>query len=260
MTDQNDAMFREVDEELRRDQLKKVWEQYGTYILAGAAAIVIGVGGNQWWQGRRIAAAESAGARFEEALELSTAGKADEAKKALDAIAGGRRDAYATLAKLAMAGAAVKAGKTDEALGAYEAVAKEASDEIVRDFARVQSATLKVDTADFTEIKNRLNDLIGDKNPWRYIARELWGVAALKAGNLDEAKQMLAPLSADPRASADVRERAGAIMALVIEAEQEKTAPIKVELEKTDPPAAPATKSEAPAPAGPAPKAKAGKR
>ena len=56
------------------------------------AAIVVGVGGNQWWQGRRIAAAEAAGARFEEALDLTASGKTEEAHKALSAIAAGRRD------------------------------------------------------------------------------------------------------------------------------------------------------------------------
>jgi len=256
MSMQDDALFREVDEELRRDQLKKLWEQYGTYFLAAAALIVVGVGGNQWWQGRRIAAAEAAGSRFEEALDLLQTGKADEAQKALGSIAGGRRDAYATLARLSLAGEDVKAGKTAEAIAAYEAVAKDSPDQLIKEFARLQAAALKIDSADFTEMKNRLNDLIGDKSPWRYMARELWGVAALRSGQADEARQVLAPLSADPRAPAAVRERAEAMMSMVVAAELEKSAPAKLELEKTDPPAA-ATKSETQPP--PAPAAKGGR-
>ena len=109
---------------------------------------------------------------------------------------------------------------------------------LIKDFARLQIAALKIDTADFTEVQNRLNDLIGDKNPWRYTARELLGLAAIRAGKLDEARKTLAPLSADPRAPAAVRERAGALMNMVVAAELEKSAPAKVEIEKTDDPPA----------------------
>src|SRR5262249_27520282 len=105
---------------------------------------------------------------------------------------------------------------------------------LIKDFARLQSVALKIDSADFTEVQNRLNDLIGDKNPWRFMARELLGVAAIRAGKLDEARNTLAPLSADPRAPGTIRERAGAMMSLVVAAEQERSAPGKVELEKTE--------------------------
>ena len=256
MSMQDESLFREVDEELRRDQLKRLWEQYGTYFLAGAALIIVGVGGNQWWQGRRTAAAEAAGARFEEALTLVQSGKADEAQKALAGIAGGPRGAYATLSRLSLAGEAVKTGRTEEAAAAFEAVAKDAPDQLLKDFARLQAATLKIDSADFTDMKNRLNDLIGDKSPWRYMARELWGVAALRSGNADEARQVLGPLSADPRAPAAVRERAEAMMSIVVSAELEKSAPAKVELEATEPPAAGAKSEGAPSAA---PAAKGGK-
>ena len=256
MSQENEALFREVDEEPRRDQRTRLWEEYGTYFVAGAALIIVGVGGNQWWQGRRIAAAEAAGARFEAALDLATAGKSEEAQKAFAGIAAGRRDAYAVLARLSLAGDAVKSGRTDDAVAAYEGVVKDASDPLLKDYARLQAAALKIDTADFTEMQNRLNDLIGDKSPWRYVARELWGLSAIRTGKSDEARQVLAPLSTDPRAPAAVRERAEAMMSMVVAAEMEKTAPAKIELEKTEPPAA-ATKG--PAPAGTPPAVKGGK-
>jgi hypothetical protein len=44
-------LFDEVDEDVRRDQLKKLWEQYSIYIVAGAFLIVAAVGG---WRGYRI--------------------------------------------------------------------------------------------------------------------------------------------------------------------------------------------------------------
>ena len=237
MATERDSLLREVDAELRRDQLQMIWDQYGTYIIGAVAALLVGVGGYKWWDGRRTAAAEAAGQRFEQALNLAEAGKADEALKAFAAIAGGTRSNYAVLAQLALAGQSAKAGKVDDAVTAYEAAASRADDALIKDYARLQSTSLKIDTIDFTEAQNRLNDLIADKNPWRYMARELLGVAAVRAGRMDEARNTLAPLSADPRAPAAVRERAGALMNLVVAAELERSAPAKIEFEKTDTPA-----------------------
>lgn len=246
MTMERDALMREVDEELRREQFKRLWDQYGTYIVAAALALLLGIGGYKWWEGRTIANAERAGQQFEQALDLAAAGKTDEAQKLLQTITSGGGGSYPALAQLALAGQAAKDGKADVAAAAFDAAAANSSDQLVKDFAKLQSMSLKIDSADFTEVQNRLNDLIGDTNPWRYLARELLGVAALRSGKLDEARSVLAPLSADPRAPADMRERAGALMNLVVSAELARTAPGKVELEKVDEP--PSAK-EAPAPA-----------
>ncbi len=256
MTMERDALMREVDEELRREQFKRIWDQYGTYILAAAVALLVGVGGFKWWQSSKIAAAERAGQQFEQALDLTGAGKPDEARKIFQTIADGSGGSYAALAQLKIAGQSVQDGKTEAAVAAFEAAAAAASDELVKDFARLQGVSLKIDSADFTEVQNRLNNLIGDKNPWRYLARELLGVAALRSGKLDEARSVLAPLSADPRAPADLRERAGALMNLVVSAELARTAAGKVELEKVDDPA---PSSEAPASAKSSPEGGAAK-
>ncbi len=253
MTMERDALMREVDEELRREQFKKLWAQYGTYIIGAALAVLVGIGGYKWWEGSKIATAEHAGQQFEEALDLASAGKLDDAGKLLQTIGSSASGSYAALAQLALAGQAAKEGKTDAAVTAFDAAAANSSDQLVKDFARLQSMSLKIDSADFTDVQNRLNDLIGDTNPWRYLARELLGVAALRSGKLDEARSVLAPLSADPRAPNDMRERAGALMNLVVSAELARTAPGKVELEKV---AEPAPVKQAPAPVKEPPRGK----
>ncbi len=265
MTMERDALLREVQDELRRDQLQKLWDQYGTYFIGGAVAILALIGGYKWWEARRAAAAELAGSQFEQALEFIGAGNEVEARKVLNTI-GAARSSYGALAQLSLAGQAVKAGNTDAAVAAYEAAAAKADDTLIKDFARLQSVSLKIDTADFTEVQNRLNDLVGDKSPWRYMAREIVGVSAIRAGRLDDARNLLAPLAADPRASAAVRERAGALMSIVVAAELAKSAPAKVELEKTEASDAPASagdvspsKADTPRPKAASPKGGAAK-
>ncbi|HEY4986280.1 MAG TPA: tetratricopeptide repeat protein, partial [Bradyrhizobium sp.] len=38
-------IFREVEEEVRRERLEKIWKLYGDYIVAGIALLVIAVAG-----------------------------------------------------------------------------------------------------------------------------------------------------------------------------------------------------------------------
>lgn len=253
MSMERDALMREVDEELRREQFQKLWNQYGTYMVGAALAVLIGVGAYKWNEGRTAAAADRAGQQFEEALNLVAGGQEADARKVLQSISAGSGAAYPVLAQLAIAGQNVKSGNTSDASTAYELAASKATDPLIRDYARLQSAALKIDSADFTEVKNRLNDLIGDKNPWRYLARELLGVAAIRSGQLEEARGLLAPMSADPRAPAAARERAGALMNVVVAAELERTASGKVELEKTEEPAAADSPAKTPPPRNTAP-------
>lgn len=225
MAQNEDSLFREVDEELRREQLKRLWDNYGTYILGAVAAIVLGVGGVKWWQASREGAAEAAGSRFEQAIAQATGGKSDEAVKALQSIAKGDAPGYAALAQLAIAAEALKAGNDAQALTAYETVGSaNGLDPLIRNYAMLKIAALKVDSADFTEIQNRLKDLMVEGSPWRFAARELVGVSALNAGKLDEARKALEPLVTDAVAPQGVRERAGALMSMVVETELARAA------------------------------------
>ena len=75
-------IFQEVDEEVRREQLKKLWERYQNYVFAGAFLILAAVGGwrgYDWWQAKQAA---ETGAAFEAAQTLSQEGKHAEAETA----------------------------------------------------------------------------------------------------------------------------------------------------------------------------------
>ena len=50
-------IFNEVDEEVRREKLKRLWDRYQVFIIGGAILIVGLVGGwrlNQWWESKRL--------------------------------------------------------------------------------------------------------------------------------------------------------------------------------------------------------------
>ncbi|MGH6814353.1 MAG: tetratricopeptide repeat protein [Hyphomicrobiaceae bacterium] len=221
MADQRDELIREVDEELRRERLQKLWDQYGIYAIGVAVLFVASIAGYKVWESRAIAAAEQAGQRYEAAARLAAQGKPADALEAFSALAKDAPAGYEALARLRAAGAASKAGKTSETVVMYEALAADTGiDPLFRDFAKLQAAALKIETADWTEMQNRLNDLVRDGNPWRYSARELLGLAAYKAGKSKEAREALEPLAADRRVPAAIAGRVRILMDLVVAAER----------------------------------------
>ena len=48
-------IFREIDEELRRDQLLKVWRLYGRYIIAAVVVALAIAGGIVAWRNHQLA-------------------------------------------------------------------------------------------------------------------------------------------------------------------------------------------------------------
>jgi len=225
MVEQRDQLAREIDEELRREQLLKIWEQYGNYIIAVAVLIIVGVGGVKYYQHRTTLAAEAAGSRFVTAARQIADSKSD-ARKELEGIAAEGPTGYATLARLRLAAADAAAGKTIEAANAFDEIAKVGgADSLLRDYARVQSAMLRVDVANWTDMQNRLNDLAAEGNPWRYSARELLGLAAYKAGRTQEARQEFERLASDREVPQSIAERARIMTGVIAQAELAKSIP-----------------------------------
>ncbi|MGE0848214.1 MAG: tetratricopeptide repeat protein [Hyphomicrobiaceae bacterium] len=226
MTDQRDSFAREIDEELRRDQLLKLWEKYGTHAVAAAALVILGVVGFKYYEQRRVAASEAAGDRFTAAARAAAQDKSADAQKSMEQLAASGPASYAALARIRLAAADREAGKTEQALAVFEAISKQSGiDPILADYARLQAATLRVDTADWTEMQNRLNPLVADGNAWRFSARELLALAAQKAGRSEDARTEFQKLAADRDTPPSIRERARVMLAMLTEKELAKASP-----------------------------------
>lgn len=222
MADGTDSFIREVQEELRREQFARLWERYGTYVIVAAVLLVLAVAGYKYWEYDRIATAEASGARYAAAVGLVESGKAGEAQKTFEDLATSAPAGYATLSRLQIAAVAAEAGKTAEAVATYEAMAGGSADALLRDYAALQAAMLSLDTADWTQMQNRLNDLTNDGNAWRAPARELLGLAAYKAGKLDEARKQFERLLGDKATPPSMVERVQLMLSVVTEAEVAK--------------------------------------
>jgi len=221
-----DMMAREIDEELRRERLLKLWDTYGTYIIAAAVLVVAGVGGWKYYENRRAQANEAASTQYIIALRDFALKRPYEAQKALEELLPKAPSGYAALARLRLAAYDGAEGNAAEALTTYDQIAKDGSvDPMLKDFARLQSAMLKFDIISFTDLKNQLSPLATDRSPWRYSARELLGLGAAKAGRSAEARNYFQRLLDDGTTPPGISERARVMVAVLAEAERTNAPP-----------------------------------
>ncbi len=212
----DESLFREVDEEVRREQMEKLWKRYGNLVVAVALGVIAGVAGYKGWQYYTQQQAEKAGAAYVQAMSVADTGTPEDVTKAFEAIAAGSHGGYARLARLQVAGALAGEGKTDEAVRAYDAIAADGSfDESMRDLARVRAGYLLADTAPVDDLRKRLAGLDVDGSPWRASAREIIATAYYRHANYLEADKLVAQLRADPETPAGVRQRAQLLASLL---------------------------------------------
>jgi hypothetical protein len=230
-----DLLAKEIDEELRREQLLRLWDTYGTYVLAAVLAVVVGVGGWKYYEHQQAVASEAASTRYIIALRDFAVNRPAEAQKALEELAAGAPAGYAQLTRLRLAAHDAAAGQTAEAVAAFDGIAKDSSiDPLLADFARLQAAMLKLDGGAYADAKNRLTPLATDRGPWRHSAREMLGLAAFKAGRLAEARNQFQRLAADRTAPPGLSARAKDMLVVMAQADQVKSTPPATEKSEPD--------------------------
>ncbi len=224
MSEDDKILIRQIEEEVRRERYLKLWQQYGTYVVGGVALLVAFFGGWQWYSAYQLNRAQTAGAQFSEALERLQGDKKEDGIKGLEQIASEGSPAYAVLAKLRLAGEHREAGENDKALALYEQVAKDGGvDRYLSSFAELQIASLKVDSASWTDVENRLKPLMEEDAPWRFSARELLGLAAFKHGKWSEARDAYSALLTGEGVPGALRQRAQLALALITREEEAAT-------------------------------------
>lgn len=212
----SETFIREVDEELRRDQLKALWDRFGWAFIGVCVlivAITAGYRGWIWWEARRAA---EAGDRFMAALEAIESGDREGGEAALRAIAEEGGAGYAALARLRLAGESAAAGDKETALAGYDAlVADTALARPLRDVARIKAALLALDTGDEAGAVTRAEPLNESGNVWRHAAREVLGTAAYATGDLRTARGYFTEIQQDAETPADIWQRAIAMMSVI---------------------------------------------
>ena len=207
-------IFHEVDEEVRREQLKKLWDRYGNYVVAAAVLVVVVLAawrGYQWWEAKKAA---ETGAAFEAAAALAEAGKHADAEAAYAKIVADGTAGYRHLARLREA-AQLAQVDAKAAVAAYETIAADASvGPVLQDLAALRAGAMLIDTGSFDEARRVLEPLAGNDRTFRHTAREMLVLAAWRAGDASAAKRWFYVISTDVQTPSATRTRVELLMAL----------------------------------------------
>ena len=208
-------LFDEIDEDVRRDQLKRLWENYSIYIIAGVILIIAAVGGWRGYQYLEAKKAAEAGAAFDQAVELSEAGKHAEAEKAFADLAAKAPFGYRVLARLRMA-AEVASRDQQAAAKLFDEIAADRSVGVAeRDLARIRAAQLLLESASYPDMKERLEAAAAPDATFRHTARELLALSAWRANDASATRQWLDMIANDGQTPPSLRSRAEALQALL---------------------------------------------
>ena len=208
-------LFDEVDEEVRRDQLKKLWDQYSIYIIALAILIIAGVGGWRGYQYLEAKKAAEAGAAFDKASELAEQNKHAEAEAAFADLATKAPYGYRMLARLRTA-AEVAARDKPAAAKMFDDIAADSSvGASERDIARIRAAQLLLETTTYPNMVQRLEPATAPGATFRHTARELLALSAWRANDATAARKWLDMIANDGDTPPGLRSRAEALQALL---------------------------------------------
>ena len=191
----SEELFREIEEDLRRDRMVGLWRRYGGIVIGAALLVVVATAGKVFWDHRQAQVRAEEAERFGAAQRILTSGKQAEAADAFAAIAADGATGFAELARLKEAEARASAGDAAAARTALTEMQGQASDPILRDLATLTLVEGQLGDGDPAELKKLLEPLAAPEAPWRNRARELLALVAIRAGNLDEARTLLSGLS-----------------------------------------------------------------
>lgn len=217
MTTKNDdasaeLLIREVDDELRHEQLEQLWKKHGSLAIGAAVALVLSVAGWQGWNAWQTKQRAQVGGQFSAAMQSLQQGQRDEAVAQLGKVAAEGTGGYQVLADFKLADLKLAAGDREGAIALFERVAAGRGDEIYRDLAKLKAAYLKLDSAEPSAIEASVAPLAAESSPWRHSAREIQALAAAKRGDQARATELFRKLADDAAAPQGVRARAAEML------------------------------------------------
>lgn len=207
-------LFREVEEDLRREQFSKLWSNYGVYVIGAAVAVVLIVAAVVGWRAWSHSQRAEASARFDEVMKETADAAPAEAAAILAEYADGASGGYATLARLHEADKRLAAGEREAALGLYEQIENSGAPAIIRGMAAIKAGLLVVDTASYDDMKARMTPFLAEGNTWRENALELLALSAMREGAWEDADANAQQIIANRTTPAGLRDRAHVIQAL----------------------------------------------
>ena len=184
-----DAFIQEVDEDVKNDNLKVLWDKYGLLIVAFVALAVSAAISFDKIQAWKIQRDQNRTENYMAASQIQE--NSDATIEALQKISTDNQGLFSDFAKLQIANVLLAENKTEEAFATLEKIVEEKQvNEEVKNIALVKLATYRVDSLSYEEFAKLINPLIESKNSWTPAAQDLLAMSAIKNGNIEDAKEI----------------------------------------------------------------------
>ncbi len=203
-----ESLFREIDEDLRHEKLEVFWKRWGSAIISGCIALVVGVAGWEIWQGIRDDALQEASVKYDTALATADPGQSVPVLAELSADGPG---GYSMLSAFRRGAIAAQTGNVDAATAAFGEAASATNDEFYKDLSVLLTVVAEMRAgavADHAALVQQLEPLAAPGRPWRISALELRAYLALQSGDRTRAVELFQELGYDETVPQTVRARA----------------------------------------------------
>ncbi|HEY7978213.1 MAG TPA: tetratricopeptide repeat protein [Rhizomicrobium sp.] len=203
-------IFHEVEEEVRRERWEKLWKEYGDYVIAAAAFLVIAAAGWQLWRYYEHREQLRSSAEYLAAQQLLDAGQAPVAAEAFGKLAANAPSGYAEVSRLQEAGALQSAGRTADAVKLYMEIMT-SSDDILASVARLRAAWATADTSTRANLETLLAPMTDATNVWNPMAREILAYSDFHNGKTTQALAEYKKLAAEKNLPESLHQRSAAM-------------------------------------------------
>lgn len=204
---QNDALMREINEAVRRDDLEAFARRWGKLVIVLIVVGLLALAAWLYWRHVDTQRAEADGERYAALLTSAGSGKLDQA--ALTALKDSSSDGYSGGARLIEAASLSERGDRAGAVAAY---ARMAADEELsapyRNLALIRQVALEFDKLPPQQVVDRLKPLAQAGDPWFGSAGEMVALAYLKLNKPDLAGALYAALAKEPGVPRTIQTRA----------------------------------------------------
>ena len=207
--DISETFAREVDENLRRDQLRDFFKAYGNWLIAGVVLFLVASGGFIWWQNHQLQRSEAQVEQLAQIYKDVGSGDVAKAPQQLDELAKSGSKSVSASARFARAAVALQQNDSKTAITTYKSIADDSGlPQPYRNAALVRQTALEFDQLQPQDVIARLEPLTKPGEPWFGTAGEMTALAMIKQGKKQEAGQLFATIAKDPGVPQTSRSRA----------------------------------------------------
>jgi hypothetical protein len=205
----NETFLREVDENLRRDQLRDAARKNAKWIVLAVILFLAASGGLIWWRQHKIELSQQHIEQLADIYKDVGNGNIGASPQKLDDLSKSGSKAVRASAQFTRADVALQQDDAKLAASKFGEIANDGSlPKPYRDAALIRQTALQFDQVKPEEVIARLEPLAKPGNPWFGTASEMTALAKIKQGKKDEAGRMFVAIAKDQTVPDDLRQRA----------------------------------------------------